>query len=670
MLRTVTVMGTEAGVSPEAGSTLSKRPASVPLTTALVNPPQIFTRNHVASGITPPLGIAYLAAYLLAHDRPVQVIDALGEDPAQVHPFRDNALLRGLSFDQIADRVRARCRSHRSIQPVQFRRACGGGVVRAAALPPSPHSDRGRWPPRRGMGPDDSRNPACGRLRRPIRRGGGGSSRPGASSRGSREPRERDRHGVPRRRRAFVEGDATERLANLDRNVRLIGRRPGHEGTERPGTPFPARHLLPIENYVQAQEAHGPATGRWTSILSSRGCPYGCTFCSSRRTRFVARTAADVVDEMQHCVDEWGIEEFHFEDDNMTMDQDRLVEICDEITRRGLHIRWQTPNGIRASRTTREMLAKMHASGCRHVTLAPESGSVRVLDEIIKKGKDFSLDHIERCGADAHDLGMKVAAYFIIGLPGETVADVEMTIAFARRLARVGVDEVAFALFIPLPGTPLGDDLLVQGTDVDWLDLLAIDDLSHARSWNDQITDRELQRLRTRAYLTFQLTRASASSGGIRQNSRQCGPRHRGDQDRTGSESADGPLGAAEEADPPRPRPRPRPGPGRVACSHRLIPLRRRGHRAGALEAGSPLCLQRQSPQGDRPGRSTSEVEGGAGTARRRVRGVRPSRLGVVDVGTLLDHSPSAEPGARSRITRPSSSTSTATGCRPSPSAG
>ena len=64
--------------------------------------------------------------------------------------------------------------------------------------------------------------------------------------------------------------------------------------------PFPARHLLPMENYIKAQEAHGPSSGRWTSILSSRGCPYSCTFCESRKTKWIARSPEDVVDEIEH----------------------------------------------------------------------------------------------------------------------------------------------------------------------------------------------------------------------------------------------------------------------------------------------------------------------------------------------------------------------------------
>ena len=120
----------------------------------------------------------------------------------------------------------------------------------------------------------------------------------------------------------------------------------------------------------------------------------------------------------------------------------------------------------------------MKESGCEHVTLAPESGSPRVLEDIIQKGKDFDLEHLKQCGATAHKLGLKVAAYFVLGLPGETRADMEMTISYARELAKVGVDEVNFGLFIPLPGTPLWEPSKHKIKDMDWLDLLTVGDLS------------------------------------------------------------------------------------------------------------------------------------------------------------------------------------------------
>ena len=153
------------------------------------------------------------------------------------------------------------------------------------------------------------------------------------------------------------------------------------------------------------------------------------------------------------------------------------------------------------------MLGKMKAAGCMHVTLAPESGSMRVLKEIIVKGADFELDQLLNCGKVAHQIGLKVAAFFILGLPGENLDDMKQTIRYARKLAKAGVDEAAFSLFIPLPGTPLWDTVENQLEGVDFLDLLAIGDLSKAKSWNPHISDEQLHAMRRKAYLTFHLTK-------------------------------------------------------------------------------------------------------------------------------------------------------------------
>ena len=129
------------------------------------------------------------------------------------------------------------------------------------------------------------------------------------------------------------------------------------------------------------------------------------------------------------------------------------------------------------------------------------------VNEIIQKGRDFDLDQLKECGAEAHKLGLKVAAYFILGLPGETRQEVEETICYAKELAKLGVDEVAFGLFIPLPGTPLWGVAKKKNQEMDFLDLLAVGDMNKAVSWNDDIDADELNTLRRKAYLSFYLTK-------------------------------------------------------------------------------------------------------------------------------------------------------------------
>ena len=103
---------------------------------------------------------------------------------------------------------------------------------------------------------------------------------------------------------------------------------------------------------------------------------------------------------------------------------------------------------------------------------------------------------------------MKVAAYFILGMPGETPEDIEDTIAYGKKLARAGVDEAGFALLIPLPGTPVWDEVVAEGGQPDYLDLLIVGDLNKASSYSPFLTAEQLSEFRRRAYFSFFLNRA------------------------------------------------------------------------------------------------------------------------------------------------------------------
>jgi anaerobic magnesium-protoporphyrin IX monomethyl ester cyclase len=464
----------------------------------LINPPQVFTKNQVASGITPPLGIAYLAAVLEQHEVSVDIIDAVGLEPGTINAFEKETFVRGIAFEDIVARlddevkivgisnlfsfaypvVQELCRQIRAhnsnIQIVL------GGPHPSALYAEILDEDRDLVD---FVILGEGENPFLYLCQKLLQDDLLFQSNPGSD--------------ISNLAYLDEDGNCVMGTEKLERNTKL----------NSDTIPFPSRHLLPMEEYIEAQESHGYSNGRWTSMISSRGCPYGCTFCASRKTRWVSRSATDVADEIEHCINTWNIREFHFEDDNMTINVKRLIQICDEIKRRKLDISWQTPNGIRASRIDEEMLRAMKESGCEHVTLAPESGSPRVLEEIIQKGKDFDLDHLRDCGATAHKLGLKVAAYFVLGLPGETREDMEMTIKYARELARVGVDEVNFGLFIPLPGTPLWEPSKHKIKDLDWLDLLTVGDLAKAVSFNDEVGSKELDWVRKKAYMSFLITR-------------------------------------------------------------------------------------------------------------------------------------------------------------------
>jgi len=223
--------------------------------------------------------------------------------------------------------------------------------------------------------------------------------------------------------------------------------------------PFPARHLLPMEAYfasVKEIPLRGEIRKPWTMMITSRGCPHNCVFCSihivmGRKWR--GRSPENVVDEIEQVVHTYHIKQIDFVDDNMTLNTKRMETICDLIAKRGLDIEWYTPNGVRADGLDENLLTKMKASGCKKIRIAPESGVQRVVDQIIKKNLD--LKKVENAVVLSRKVGIKVGCFFILGLIGETKEDMKATIKYAYKLRQLGADSFYFSYATPLYGTEL-----------------------------------------------------------------------------------------------------------------------------------------------------------------------------------------------------------------------
>jgi anaerobic magnesium-protoporphyrin IX monomethyl ester cyclase len=223
--------------------------------------------------------------------------------------------------------------------------------------------------------------------------------------------------------------------------------------------PFPARHLLPMELYNEAVKENplrGEISKPWTIVTTTRGCPYSCRFCSvcilwGRTWR--ARSPKNVVDELEHVVKTFGVKQVDFYDENMTLDKKRMAEICDLIVELGLKIEWFTPNGVRADTLDEPLLRKMKKAGCKKIRVAPESGVQRVVNEVIGKNQD--LKKVEQAVVLCKKVGVKVGCFFVLGMIGETKADIEETIKFAYKLRSLGADSLIFSIAMPLYGTAL-----------------------------------------------------------------------------------------------------------------------------------------------------------------------------------------------------------------------
>jgi magnesium-protoporphyrin IX monomethyl ester (oxidative) cyclase len=223
--------------------------------------------------------------------------------------------------------------------------------------------------------------------------------------------------------------------------------------------PFPAYHLLPMERYFEAGEkgltSRGFTVKKWVSMVTSRGCPYNCFFCSVQIVSgriWRARSAKNVVDEIEFLVNEYGIKHIFFEDDNMIIDIKRAENIFDEIIQRGIKIAWETPNGIRADRLNENLLKKMKRSGCTNLVIGIENGNQKFLNEVIRKNLD--LKNVEQAVKMITKEGIQLNGFFIIGIPGENERIVNDTINFARKLARMGMVPL-FGIATPLPATDM-----------------------------------------------------------------------------------------------------------------------------------------------------------------------------------------------------------------------
>jgi magnesium-protoporphyrin IX monomethyl ester (oxidative) cyclase len=167
---------------------------------------------------------------------------------------------------------------------------------------------------------------------------------------------------------------------------------------------------------------------------------------------FRARSPENVVDELEILVKKYGAERISFEDDNMTFDRKRMDRILDLIKERGLKFEWNTPNGVRADRLDEDLIKKMKETGCFELCISPESGSQKVVDEII--GKHLDLKKVEEVVKICRKYDIEIGCYHVIGMVGETKEDLEKTYEFAKKLRSMGA-KIFCSIALPYYGTRL-----------------------------------------------------------------------------------------------------------------------------------------------------------------------------------------------------------------------
>jgi anaerobic magnesium-protoporphyrin IX monomethyl ester cyclase len=202
--------------------------------------------------------------------------------------------------------------------------------------------------------------------------------------------------------------------------------------------PYPAYHLVDMERYLNPEKIeYRSFQDRSISMITSRGCPFNCSFCSVHLhmgKAFRAHSVDYVVNHIERVINEYQVKTIFFEDDNMTFDIKRFEAICDGILKRKIKFKWETPNGIRADYLTLGLLKKMKQSGCQSVFFGVESGDQHVLNDIISKSLD--LNAVINVAKMCKEIGLNTAGFYIIGFPGEKKEDMLKTVDFALKLKR------------------------------------------------------------------------------------------------------------------------------------------------------------------------------------------------------------------------------------------
>lgn len=216
--------------------------------------------------------------------------------------------------------------------------------------------------------------------------------------------------------------------------------------------PFPAREKTPYKEYSSILALRSPVT----TLITSRGCPFQCAFCDRKHLGKIFRfvSARNVVDELQACV-KLGIRDFLFYDDTFTINKSRVIEICMGILNRRLDISWDIR--ARVDTVDDEMLLWLKKAGCHGIHYGVEAGTEKILRAL---NKGISLDKVRQTFALTKKHKLLTLAYFMIGNPTETKADIEATFDFAKEL---NPNYIHLSILCPFPGTKIYAQALERG---------------------------------------------------------------------------------------------------------------------------------------------------------------------------------------------------------------
>jgi len=224
--------------------------------------------------------------------------------------------------------------------------------------------------------------------------------------------------------------------------------------------PLPAWDLIGPEHYPDSPIGAFVDALPVVPIITSRGCPCRCGFCGAHLagTKIRLRSPEAVVDEMEYLHKRHGVREIQILDDNFNWHRSHAEGVCEQILKRDLKIFISFPNGLRLDHLDADLVRLFERTGCRSATIGIESGSQKTLDRMNRRITKEKMEHLLR--EIKANSSIRLTGNFIIGVPGETAADIEQTIEYAASLP---IDRASFMVYLPLPGTDFFNELKAAG---------------------------------------------------------------------------------------------------------------------------------------------------------------------------------------------------------------
>lgn len=220
--------------------------------------------------------------------------------------------------------------------------------------------------------------------------------------------------------------------------------------------PFPARHLLQMDIYDRAAPYFDAKPMDTMNVV--RGCPYNCAYCETKKLwgpRVRAFSPSRVVAEIKDLAQNYGTRGVYFVGDNFTINKKRTSDLCKLMKKERLDVEWVCDS--RVDQVSRELLREMKSAGCRTIWFGVESGSPRILEKL---NKEITREQISRAFKLCKEEGIQIACSFMLGIPGETVVDMEASFKFARKL---DPDWCQFNVFVAVPGSALYREVIEKG---------------------------------------------------------------------------------------------------------------------------------------------------------------------------------------------------------------